>query len=137
VEKDEKEQGLRKILNFGHTFAHAYEASLGYSKKLNHGEAVILGMQSALNFSLKNSLIQKKDCHSILMHISKANLPSKIKNFFKIRDLNKILSFMAKDKKNNSNKINLVLLKKIGQPIINKEYKKNDLSKFLKSELRN
>ena len=137
VEKDEKEQGLRKILNFGHTFAHAYEASLGYSKKLNHGEAVILGMQSALNFSLKNSLIPKKDCHSILMHISKANLPSKIKNFFKIRDLNKILSFMAKDKKNNSNKINLVLLKKIGQPIINKEYKKNDLSKFLKSELRN
>ena len=137
MEKDEKEQGLRKILNFGHTFAHAYEASLGYSKKLNHGEAVILGMQSALNFSLKNSLIQKKDCHSILMHISKANLPSKIKKFFKIRDLNKILSFMAKDKKNYSNKINLVLLKKIGQPIINKEYKKNDLSKFLKSELRN
>ena len=43
VEKDEKEKGLRKILNFGHTFAHAYEASLGYSKKLNHGEAVILG----------------------------------------------------------------------------------------------
>ena len=35
--------GIRKILNFGHTFAHAYEATLGYSKKLNHGEAVILG----------------------------------------------------------------------------------------------
>ena len=49
VEKDEKDKGLRKILNFGHTFAHAYEASLGYSKKLNHGEAVILGMKSALN----------------------------------------------------------------------------------------
>ena len=44
VEKDEKEKNLRKILNFGHTFAHAYEAALGYSKKLNHGEAVILGM---------------------------------------------------------------------------------------------
>ena len=44
VEKDEKESGLRKILNFGHTFAHAFEASLGYSKRLNHGEAVILGM---------------------------------------------------------------------------------------------
>ena len=41
VEADEKEMGLRKILNFGHTFAHAYEATLGYSKKLNHGEADI------------------------------------------------------------------------------------------------
>ncbi len=137
VEKDEKEKGLRKILNFGHTFAHAYEASLGYSKKLNHGEAVILGMQSALRFSLKNNLIQKSEYHSILNHISKANLPSKIKKYFKITDLNKILSFMTKDKKNKSNDINLVLLKKIGHPIINREYKKTNLSNFLKSELRN
>jgi 3-dehydroquinate synthase len=137
VEKDEKEKGLRKILNFGHTFAHAYEASLGYSKKLNHGEAVILGIKSALNFSLKNNLIKKNDYKSIIGHISKANLPSKINKFFKIRDLNKILSFMVKDKKNNSDKINLVLLKRIGYPVINKEYKNNILAKFLKNELRN
>ena len=137
VEKDEKEIGLRKMLNFGHTFAHAYEASLGYSKKLNHGEAVILGMQSALSFSLKNNLIQKSDYRSISKHILKTNLPSKIKKYFKIRDLNKILSFMAKDKKNKSNDISLVLLKKIGHPIINREYKKNNLLDFLKSELRN
>ena len=137
VEKDEKEKGLRKILNFGHTFAHAYEASLGYSKKLNHGEAVILGIKSALNFSFKNDLIQRNDYKSIISHISKANLPSKINKFFKIRDLNKILSFMIKDKKNNSDKINLVLLKKIGYPVINKQYKKNTLGEFLKNELRN
>lgn len=137
VEKDEKEKNLRKILNFGHTFAHAYEASLGYSKKLNHGEAVILGMKSALSFSLKNNLLKKNDYNSIINHISRANLPSKMKNFFKIKDLNKILSFMIKDKKNNSDKINLVLLKRIGLPIINKTYKKNSLSVFLKNELRN
>ncbi len=136
VEKDEKEKGLRKILNFGHTFAHAYEASLGYSKKLNHGEAVILGMKSALNFSLKNDLIEKNDYKSIINHISKTNLPSLTK-FFKIENLNKILSFMIKDKKNNSDKINLVLIKKIGSPVINREYKKNILAKFLKNELRN
>ena len=53
VEKDEKESGLRKILNFGHTFAHAYEASLNIFKKLNHGEAVLLGINSALKFRLK------------------------------------------------------------------------------------
>ena len=51
VEKDEMEISLRKKLNFGHTFAHAYEATLKYSKKLNHGEAVILGMNTALKFN--------------------------------------------------------------------------------------
>ena len=137
VEKDEKENGLRKILNFGHTFAHAYEASLGYSKKLNHGEAVILGMKSALNFSLKKNLLKKSEYNSIISHISNSNLSSSIKKFFKVKDLNKILSFMLKDKKNNSNKISLVLLKKIGSPLINKKYNKKSLGLFLKDELSN
>ena len=137
VEKDEKENGLRKILNFGHTFAHAYEASLGYSKKLNHGEAVILGMKSALNFSLKNNFLKKNEYHSIINHISKSNLPSEINKFFKFKDLKKILSFMLKDKKNNSEKISLVLLKEIGKPMINKEYDKKTINIFLKSELIN
>ena len=82
-------------------------------------------------------MIQKNDYRSIISHISKANLPSKIKKFFKIRDLNRILSFMVKDKKNNSDKINLVFLKKIGYPVINGEYKKSILAEFLKNELRN
>jgi 3-dehydroquinate synthase/shikimate kinase/3-dehydroquinate synthase len=137
VEKDEKEKNLRKILNFGHTFAHAYEATLNYSKKLNHGEAVILGMKTALNFSLKKNFLKKDVYVSINNHIHKCNLPSKISNFFKPKDLNKILTFMIKDKKNNSDKINLVLLKKIGTPIINKEYNKSILRLFLKNELNN
>ena len=135
VEQDEKEQGLRKILNFGHTFAHAYEASLGYSIKLNHGEAVILGMKTALNFSLKQNLLNKNDYNSIINHISNSNLPSSINKFFKVKDLNKIMSFMMKDKKNTSNKISLVLLKKIGSPLINREYNKKNLELFLKKEL--
>ena len=137
VEKDEKEKGLRKILNFGHTFAHAYEASLGYSTKLNHGEAVILGMKTALNFSLEKNLLNKKDYTSIINHISNSDLPSSINKFFKVKDLNKILSFMLKDKKNNSDKISLVLLRKIGLPLINREYSKKSLSLFLKKELSN
>ena len=137
VEKDEKEKNLRKILNFGHTFAHAFEASLGYSKKLNHGEAVILGMKTALSFSLKINLLNLNEYNSIINHISNANLPSKIDKFFKIKDLDKILSFMLKDKKNSTDRINLVLLKKIGVPVINKEFTKNNLKAFLKNELRN
>ena len=55
VEIDENEKNLRKILNFGHTFAHAYEATIKFSKKLNHGEAVLLGINSAINFSFSGS----------------------------------------------------------------------------------
>ncbi len=137
VEMDEKESGLRKILNFGHTFAHAYEASLNYSNKLNHGEAVILGMKTALNFCLKNKLIKKKDYDSIITHILNSKLPSSINKFFTKNDATKILSFMLNDKKNKSDKINLIVLKKIGTPAINKEYNKNKILKFLKSELDN
>jgi len=137
VEKDEKETALRKVLNFGHTFAHAYEASLGYSHKLNHGEAVILGMKTALSFSLKENILNKSEYNSIINHIENSGLPNSIKKFFSIKDLNKILSFMIKDKKNNSEKINLVLLKKIGKPVYNKQYSKKKLSLFLKNFLIN
>ena len=137
IEKDEKEKDMRKILNFGHTFAHAYEATLGYSKKLNHGEAVILGIRTALNFSLKNKFLNQNDYTAITNHILNCNLPSNINNFFKIKNLNEIVSFMLKDKKNNSKQINLVLLKKIGLPIINRKYDKKYLYSFLKKELRN
>jgi len=137
VERDEQERDLRKILNFGHTFGHAYEATLGFSKRLNHGEAVILGIKTALNFSLKKNLLKKKEHNSIIDHISKSNLPSKVNKYFKVKDLNKIISFMLKDKKNNSNKINLVLLKKIGSPVINMRFNKKILTKFLKNELIN
>ena len=109
--------GIRKILNFGHTFAHAYEATLGYSKKLNHGEAVILGIKTAAKFSLSNNILNIKEFNLIENHLNKLSLPNNINRFFSIRSLNKILSFMKKDKKNNTNRINLVLLKKIGSPI--------------------
>ncbi len=137
IEKDEKEKDLRKILNFGHTFGHAYEASLDYSKKLNHGEAVILGINSALNFSLEKKLIKKNDYFTIINHIKKAGLPSNLKKFFSTKDSNKILSFMRKDKKNNSRKISLILLKKIGSAIIKNQYEEKIILKFLKKELSN
>tara|TARA_B100000963_G_scaffold330059_1_gene319891 strand:+ start:924 stop:2024 length:1101 start_codon:yes stop_codon:yes gene_type:complete len=135
VENDEKEKGLRKILNFGHTFAHAYEASLGYSKKLNHGEAVILGIITALNFCFNKKIIKKKDYQLIVTHLKKAKLPLSLNKYFSLKDLNNIMSFMMKDKKNKSQKINLVLLKKIGSAIFHKEFTKKELNLFLKNFL--
>ena len=135
VEADEKEMGIRKILNFGHTFAHAYEATLGYSKKLNHGEAVILGIKTASKFSFLNNILNLKDYKLIENHLNQLNLPRDINKFFLKRDLNQILSFMKKDKKNNTSKINLVLIKKIGSPIHKLQFNENKINLFLKNEL--
>ena len=137
VEKDEKEKDIRKILNFGHTFGHAYEATLGFSKKLNHGEAVLLGMNSALRFSFIKKFISINEYKKVSNHIKSINLHPKIKNYFSVKNLDKILSFMENDKKNNSEKINLILLKKIGFAIIDKKYDKKYLKLFLKKELTN
>ena len=100
-------------MNFGHTFAHAYEASLNFSKKLNHGEAVILGMKSAFEFSHNRKLISYKDFDSAIKHLNNSHFPISIKNYFTIKKVNKIISFMMRDKKNNSKNIKLMLIKKI------------------------
>ena len=135
VEADEKELDIRKVLNFGHTFAHAYEATLGYSKKLNHGEAVLLGVRTAAKFSLLNKILNIKEFQLIENHLSLLNLPSDISKFFSLKNLNKILSFMKKDKKNNTKKINLVLLKKIGSPIHRLQFDEKKIYFFLRKEL--
>ena len=127
--------GLRKILNFGHTFAHAYEATLGYSKKLNHGEAVILGFKTAIKFSYENKILSIKEYYLIINHLKKLNLPRDMNKFFSKKNLFKLLSFMKKDKKNNTNKINLVLLKKIGNPTYKVQWDEKKIRSFLKKEL--
>ena len=117
IKMDEKESNIRMILNFGHTFGHAFEASKNFSKKINHGEAVLLGMITASEFSCKKKFLSIDDFELIKNHYTKLNLPNKIKDYFQKKDLNKIIYFMKKDKKNLSKKINLVLIKKIGQTI--------------------
>ena len=137
VEKDEKEKNLRKLLNFGHTFAHAYEAALNYSNKLNHGEAVILGIISACEFSHKKKILSKTEYELIQNHINKVGKSLRLNKFFSKKDINKIIKFMVMDKKNISEKINLVLLKKIGQADYKNFYKVTDIQKFTKNQFKN
>ena len=61
-------------------------------------------------------IINFKDYQKIINHIDSSRLTKKIKKYFSKKDIKKILSFMIKDKKNNTDKINLILLKKIGSP---------------------
>ena len=135
VQKDEKEKNLRKILNLGHTFAHAYEATLSYSKKLNHGEAVILGIMSSANFSFQNNFLNKKDYEKIMKHLVRLKVPSNLNHYFKKKHINSILKFMKLDKKNNSSRINLILIKKIGKVLLGLRFSIKKIEKFLKKEL--
>ncbi len=135
VERDEKERNLRKILNLGHTFAHAYEATLAFTKKLNHGEAVILGIVSSAKFSFEKNLLNKKDYNLIINHIGRLKLPFKLKNYFKKNNINTIIKYMKSDKKNYSSKINLILIKKIGKIVLNKTYNEKVIKSFLNKNL--
>tara|TARA_Y100000590_G_scaffold313857_1_gene354791 strand:- start:3877 stop:4980 length:1104 start_codon:yes stop_codon:yes gene_type:complete len=135
VTKDEKEKDLRMILNFGHTFAHGFEGAKNFSKKMNHGEAVLLGMIIASEMSNKKKLLSLKELLLIKKHYQSMNLPSNIKKFFKKSEINKILYFMQKDKKNTNEKIKLILLDRVGKVSKSKKtiLNKNEIKKFLNS----
>ena len=135
VEKDEKEKNLRKILNLGHTFAHAYEASLSYSKKLNHGEAVILGIVSAAKFSFQNNFLDKSDYNEIINHTNNLRIPISLKYYFKKKHINSIVKYMKTDKKNSSSKINIILVEKIGKILLNSNFSELKIKKFISKEL--
>ncbi len=137
ISSDEKEKNLRMILNFGHTFAHGFEGTKNFSKSLNHGEAVLLGMMMAIQFSFEKKILPLKDLISIAKHYHALNLPINIKKIFKKNKINKIVYFAKKDKKNLNGKINLILLKKIGRaskpnefPISVGEFKKFLVSRW-------
>ena len=135
VNKDEKEKDLRMILNFGHTFAHGFEGAKNFSNKLKHGEAVLLGMMIASELSNKIKILSIKDLLLIQKHYSNLKLPMFIKKTFKKNEVKKIINFMNKDKKNIDEKINLILLKKIGKTTRPKEFslKSSEIKNFLNS----
>ena len=137
VEKDEKEKNLRKTLNLGHTFGHAYEASFGYSKKLNHGEAVILGVISSAKFSFENKFLSENIYKKIIQHVKELKLSFNLNMYFKRKNIKTILKYMKSDKKNNSSKINLILIKNFGNILLNKRFDENRIINFLNSELNN
>ena len=134
VEQDENESNLRKSLNLGHTFGHAYEASLNYSKKLNHGEAVLYGILSSAKLSKKLKMLNNYDFQLILSHLSKLNFDN-LNKFFTLKDVNKIVNFMIADKKNTTSKINFITLQKIGKVNINTQINVSKVKNFIKSDL--
>jgi len=135
VNKDEREKNLRRILNFGHTFAHGFEGTVNFSKKLNHGEAVLMGMMIACELSLKNNFFSYKELLLIRKHYLNLKLPMNMNKIFKRNQINKIIYFMKKDKKNLNKKISLILLSSIGKVAPQKKtfFDVKEIKKFLDS----
>ena len=135
INRDEKEKNLRMILNFGHTFAHGFEGGKNFSKKLNHGEAVLIGMMVASELSYEKKLLSFEELSLIKKHYLNLKLPMHINKIFKRNEINKIIYFMKKDKKNLNEKINLILIKKIGKTTKPNSFitNVNEIKKFLTS----
>ena len=133
VSIDEKEQGIRAILNFGHTFAHAFENLINYdNKKLIHGEAVAIGMVCAFKLSVYLNLCSKKEAERCIGLISKFNLPTKLKDIKSVRlESKKLLDKFYLDKKVKNGKITFILSNGIGSALIKNDIKEKTLKIFL------
>lgn len=109
VEKDEKETGVRVLLNFGHTAGHAWEAAGGFETFL-HGEAVSLGMVCAARIGKSVGLTDEFDVKTVEEVLREFQLPVSIDNI----DSDRMIAYMATDKKREKGNVRWVLLKKIG-----------------------
>ena len=128
VEQDEKESGIRAILNLGHTFGHAIETHMGYGEWL-HGEAVAVGIVMAARFSERLGYISQENVQAITRLLEKAKLPVIPPREMKPDDF---LQHMAVDKKVVDGRIRLVLLKAIGDAVVEDSFAANNLRSFLK-----
>jgi 3-dehydroquinate synthase len=113
VGQDEKEQGVRALLNLGHTFGHAIEAGLGYGAWL-HGEAVGAGMVLAAAASQALGWLSEQDVERVVRLIAAAGLPVQSPDF----GIEEWMRHMGHDKKVESGVIRFVLLKQLGQAVI-------------------
>ncbi len=118
VEADEREHGMRALLNLGHTFGHAIEAAMGYGHWL-HGEAVGAGMAMALDTSRRLSLIDERVEQRGLALLQRAGLPLSPPPEM---TADTFLQYMARDKKVTAGSIRLILLDGIGQSHVNAEF---------------
>ncbi|SDV51319.1 3-dehydroquinate synthase [Chitinasiproducens palmae] len=113
VAEDERESGLRAILNLGHTFGHAIEAGLGYGEWL-HGEAVGCGMVMAADLSARLGLLADADGDRLRRLVEAAGLPSRAPKLGEDR----YIELMQGDKKAEGGDIRFVLLKSLGEAVI-------------------
>ncbi|ANJ67257.1 3-dehydroquinate synthase [Halothiobacillus diazotrophicus] len=129
VNQDEREGGLRALLNLGHTFGHAIEAGMGYGKWL-HGEAVGAGMCMAANLSHRLEWISASDLHRVETIVAAAGLPIRSPVELPIETLRNL---MNSDKKVQSGRLRLVLMHGLGAALITDKVPENLIMETLRA----
>lgn len=127
VAEDERESGIRAILNLGHTFGHAIETGLGYGVWL-HGEAIALGMLMAADLSHRLGWLSADVIQRTRQLLIKFNLPVTLPEGF---DPNSMRELMAVDKKAKDGVLFLILLKNIGEAVVTNAFDENLLLETL------
>ncbi|MBX3646808.1 MAG: 3-dehydroquinate synthase [Rhodocyclaceae bacterium] len=131
VAEDERESGVRALLNLGHTFGHAIEAGLGFGRWL-HGEAVAAGTMMAADLSRRHGWLPEEEFARILALLQRAGLPTQGPAL----GADRYLDLMAMDKKVTAGKIRLVLLKKIGEGVISTEASEDEILAAIEASCR-
>lgn len=127
VAQDEREGGLRAILNLGHTFGHAIEAHQGYGSWL-HGEAVATGMLMACDLSHRLGWLERSVVERTEALLQRANLPVSSPEGMTADDF---MKYMAVDKKVLDKALRLVLLKELGRAVVTDEFDSAELQRTL------
>lgn len=131
VAMDEREGGVRALLNLGHTFGHALEAETGFSEKLLHGEAVALGCIMAFKLSVQLGYCEQSQVDKIIQHFEKVGLPTDPKKYLSDWNVEKLISHMQSDKKVKDGTIVFILATAIGRAYVAEDVAVAQLQKFL------
>ncbi|MGI9281173.1 MAG: 3-dehydroquinate synthase [Endozoicomonas sp.] len=132
VAEDEKESGLRAILNLGHTFGHAIETHAGYGKWL-HGEAVATGMVMAAELSCRLGQITREEVQGVVDMLKTACLPVEPPEGM---SPDRFIELMSVDKKVLDGRLRLVLLEQVGKAFVTDEFDRSVLDGMLKEMCR-
>jgi 3-dehydroquinate synthase len=127
VSQDEREGGLRAILNFGHTIGHAMEALVEYEGLL-HGEAVAMGMRCAAELSVKHAGLSRKEADRLRRLMELSGLPVKLGGSF---NMNQIRQAMNLDKKAQAGRLRFVLLKRLGAAVVTDTVTDEDIAEVI------
>jgi len=132
VIEDEKELGVRALLNLGHTFGHALEKDTGYGDRLLHGEGVAIGMVLAHGFSARLGLAPSQDTGRIVAHLKKSGLPTILGDIpGTLGSTETLMAAIAQDKKVSRGALTFILTRGIGKAFIEKGVDPTSVSAFL------
>ena len=133
VAADERESGVRALLNLGHTFGHALEAATGFSSRLVHGEGVAVGMALAFELSARLGLCPGQDAVRVRQHLARAGLPCSLADIpGELPDADGLVTLMGQDKKVVDGKLTFILARGIGDAFVTRDVDPDKLRALLR-----